>query len=61
MVTLSGGNGQVFLARWLFRDSQVLIREPTRGVDVSMRKLEIYRQLEVLRGATGPLFSLVFD
>jgi ribose transport system ATP-binding protein len=46
---LSGGNQQkVVLAKWLFRDCEILIfDEPTRGIDVGA-KFEIYRLLETL-------------
>jgi len=46
---LSGGNQQkVVIAKWLYRDSAVLIfDEPTRGIDVGA-KFEIYRMLAEL-------------
>jgi ribose transport system ATP-binding protein len=46
---LSGGNQQkVVIAKWLFRDCDVLIfDEPTRGIDVGA-KFEIYRMLSDL-------------
>lgn len=49
---LSGGNQQkVVIAKWIFRDCDILIfDEPTRGIDVGA-KFEIYRQLEELAGS----------
>jgi ribose transport system ATP-binding protein len=46
---LSGGNQQkVVLAKWLCRDSDVLIfDEPTRGIDVGA-KVEVYRLMNDL-------------
>lgn len=48
--TLSGGNQQkIVVAKWLARDSQVIIfDEPTRGIDVAA-KVEIYEIINELK------------
>jgi ribose transport system ATP-binding protein len=58
-VNLSGGNQQkVVLARWLYRNCDILIcDEPTRGIDVGA-KFEIYRLLGEL-AATGKAIVVV--
>ncbi len=58
--TLSGGNQQkVVVAKWLCRESQILILdEPTRGVDVNA-KYEIYELMHqlILQGVTIIMIS----
>jgi ribose transport system ATP-binding protein len=50
-VELSGGNQQkIVIAKWLFRDCDILIfDEPTRGIDIGA-KFEIYQLLSELAG-----------
>jgi ABC-type sugar transport system ATPase subunit len=52
ITSLSGGNQQkVILARWLMKQSRILILdEPTRGIDVNA-KVDIQSQLRTLAGA----------
>ena len=52
ITSLSGGNQQkVILARWLMKNSRILILdEPTRGIDVNAKQ-EIQSQLSVLAAA----------
>lgn len=52
ITSLSGGNQQkVILARWLMKESRILILdEPTRGIDVNA-KVDIQSQLRTLAGA----------
>ena len=49
VVNLSGGNQQkVVIAKWLVRDSEILIfDEPTRGIDVGAKN-EIYKLMNRL-------------
>ena len=49
VVNLSGGNQQkVVIAKWLTRDSEILIfDEPTRGIDVGAKN-EIYKLMNRL-------------
>ncbi|MDQ0323736.1 ABC-type sugar transport system ATPase subunit [Pararhizobium capsulatum DSM 1112] len=58
ITTLSGGNQQkVIIARWLLKNSRVLILdEPTRGIDVNA-KAEIQG---VLRDLTGSGLSIIY-
>jgi ribose transport system ATP-binding protein len=61
-VNLSGGNQQkVVLARWLYRDCNVLIcDEPTRGIDVGA-KFEIYQLLGELAAAGKAIIVVSSD
>jgi ABC-type Na+ transport system ATPase subunit NatA len=54
---LSGGNQQkAALARWLLRDSRLLILdEPTRGVDIGAKR-EIYELIDKLARAGKPFW-----
>lgn len=59
---LSGGNQQkAALARWLLRDSRVLILdEPTRGVDIGAKR-EIYEQIDQLARAGKAILMISSD
>jgi ribose transport system ATP-binding protein len=59
---LSGGNQQkALLARWVYRDSRVLLLdEPTRGVDIGART-DIYSELDVLASAGKALVVVSSD
>lgn len=59
---LSGGNQQkTALARWLLRDSKVLILdEPTRGVDVGAKR-EIYEEIDQLARAGKAILVISSD
>ena len=60
--TLSGGNQQkVVMAKWLFRDSDILIfDEPTRGIDIGA-KFEIYGLLRQLAEAGKAIIVVSSD
>lgn len=59
---LSGGNQQkVVMARWLHRDSDILIvDEPTRGIDVGARQ-EVHRCLDRLAAAGKAILMISSD
>jgi ABC-type sugar transport system ATPase subunit len=59
---LSGGNQQkVVIAKWLFREAQVLLfDEPTRGVDVGA-KAEIYRLMRQLAGQGAAILMITSE
>ena len=50
MSALSGGNKQkVVLARWIGKDSDIIILDsPTRGIDVKV-KADIYQMMDTMR------------
>jgi len=60
--TLSGGNQQkVVIAKWLFRETEILIfDEPTRGIDVGA-KFEIYKLLMDLARAGRAIIVVSSD
>jgi len=59
---LSGGNQQkVVIAKWMYRDCDILIfDEPTRGIDVGA-KFEIYRMLGELAGKQKAIIFVSSD
>ncbi len=59
---LSGGNQQkVVIAKWIYRDCDILIfDEPTRGIDVGA-KFEIYRMLGELAGKQKAIIFVSSD
>lgn len=58
---LSGGNQQkAALARWLLRDSRVLILEGTRGVDIGAKR-EIYEEIDQLARAGKAILVISSD
>lgn len=59
---LSGGNQQkVVIAKWIYRDCDILIfDEPTRGIDVGA-KFEIYRMLGELAGRQKAIIFVSSD
>jgi ribose transport system ATP-binding protein len=61
-VELSGGNQQkLIIARWLYRNCEILIfDEPTRGIDVGAR-FEIYRLLDELAAQGKALIVVSSD
>ncbi len=60
--SLSGGNQQkAVLARWLLRDSRLLILdEPTRGVDIGAKR-EIYEMIDALARAGKAILMISSD
>ena len=57
-MNLSGGNQQkVVLAKWLFRDSRILILdEPTQGIDVGAKNYMYNLMVELAKRGKGILF-----